>query len=191
MSIDKKKLNALFSSDIPINFDPIIIGQIRSAYGIFGWLKIISFSEKFNQIMSYKPWFVQLFLCWYSVYVEYWKNHGSDCQFIVKIKQVSNREMAQIFNNHKIYIDVSQLPLLSCGEYYWKNIIKCQVISVSGYNFGVVTDLISTGSNDVLVVKTQRVSISSRVVLIPFLTTVVKYVDFLNRVIYVKWSIEF
>lgn len=96
--------------------------------------------------------------------------------------------------NCEIFIDASQLPDLNSGEYYWKDLLGCQVVTVSGYQLGQVINMIETGSNDVLVVKAnlKKDAFCIQERLIPFLEgQVIKHVDIAVRIIKVDWDPSF
>jgi len=76
--------------------------------------------------------------------------------FLIKIKNINDRISAQKFVNVKIITEKHNLPVLKNNEYYWNDLINCQVISISGHYLGIVTHLIYTGSNDVLVIKNKK-----------------------------------
>ncbi|MBC8905605.1 16S rRNA processing protein RimM, partial [Klebsiella pneumoniae] len=66
----------------------------------------------------------------------------------------------------------------------------CKVVNTSGYEFGKVTDMMETGSNDVLVVKANlKDAFGIKERLIPFLDgQVIKKVDLATRTIEVDWD---
>ncbi len=72
---------------------------------------------------------------------------------IIKLKGVDDRDAANLLTNCEIVVDSSQLPQLEEGDYYWKDLMGCQVVTTEGYDLGKVVDMMETGSNDVLVIK--------------------------------------
>ena len=54
-----------------------------------------------------------------------------------------------------IGVSPEQLPSLPEGEYYWRDLIGCRVVTTKGYELGEVSELMETGSNDVLVVQAK------------------------------------
>jgi 16S rRNA processing protein RimM len=111
----------------------------------------------------------------------------------VKLEGVNDRNKAALFTNYDIIVKSARLPQLDYGEYYWKDIIGCQVVNhTCGYNMGNIIELMETGSNDVMVVRANsedRFSIKER--LIPFIDTVVKKVDLHNRILDIDWDPTF
>ncbi|UDG79649.1 ribosome maturation factor RimM [Candidatus Steffania adelgidicola] len=176
---------------ILVPVEPLVVGKIGSVYGIYGWLRVFSFTEKSEQILDYQPWFIKRGSKWYPIELECWKRQNQD--LIIKVTGIQHREAAMPLTNFEIIIDSIQLPNLDSGEYYWKNLLGCQVITVNGYPLGEVMDLMATGANDVLIVKTNcKYTCNAQEHLIPFLNEhVVKKVDLMTKIIEVDWDPNF
>lgn len=171
--------------------EPVVIGKIGSTYGIHGWLRVFSFTEEVESIFYYQPWFIKIVGEWQPIWLERWKYHNQN--ILIKVKDIEDREASTLLTNYEIVINASQLPNLDSGEYYWKDLLGCQVITVGGYQLGEVINLIETGSNDVLVVKSnQKDAFSIKERLIQFLYgQVIKHVDLISHVIEVDWDPDF
>ena len=128
---------------------------------------------------------------WQPTELENWRHHNHE--IIVKLKGVDDREAAQILANVEIGVDLSVFPELEEGDYYWHDLIGCSVVNLEGYTMGVVTELMETGSNDVLVVKANtKDAFGKQERLIPFLyEQVVKRVDLTTKTIEVDWDAGF
>ncbi len=167
------------------------MGKLGSTYGIRGWLRIFSSTSDAASIFDYQPWFIQRSGQWQQIELEDWKHHNQN--LIVKVKTVDDRESAKLLNNLNIFVDATHLPPLGAGEYYWKDLIGCQVVTISGYGLGKVVDMMETGSNDVMVVKAalkDRFGIQER--LLPFLEDqVIKKIDLTAKRIEVDWDPDF
>ncbi|WP_437609132.1 ribosome maturation factor RimM [Erwinia sp. V71] len=167
---------------------PLILGKMGSAYGIRGWLKVFSSTEDAESIFDYQPWFIQRAGQWQLIELEGWKHHNQD--MIIKVKGIDDRDAAGLLTNCEIVVDSEQLPELDAGDYYWKDLIGCQVVTTKGYELGKVTELMETGSNDVLVVKANlKDAFGAKERLIPFLDEqVIKNVDLTTGTIEVDWD---
>ncbi len=167
---------------------PIVLGKIGAAYGIRGWLKVFSSTENTESIFDYQPWFIKPAGKWQPVELESWKRHNQD--IIIKVKGVDDRDAAALLTHCEIIVDSDRLPVLEEGDYYWKDLIGCQVISTKGYELGKVTDMMETGSNDVLVVRANlKDAFGIKERLIPFLEgQVIRKVDPATRSIEVDWD---
>lgn len=171
--------------------DLVVLGKLGAVYGINGWLKVNSYTENPEGIFSYKPWQIQSQGQWRQVKITSWKRHSNG--LIVKLEDVNDRDQAQLLVNAEIAVSQSLLPQLDDGEFYWKDLLGMTVVNEAGYDFGVVDDLMETGSNDVLVVKANKTdAFGQKERLIPFLTdSVVKNVDHTQRRIIVDWDPAF
>ncbi|MBC8944351.1 MULTISPECIES: ribosome maturation factor RimM [Xenorhabdus] len=168
--------------------DPIVLGKLGSAYGIRGWLRVFSSTEQAEDIFEYQPWFIQRAGQWQHIELETWKYHNQD--MIIKIKGVDDREAANLLTNCELVVDSSKLPKLEAGDYYWKDLMGCQVINTAGYNLGTVQDMMETGSNDVMVIKANlKDAFGIKERLVPFLDgQVIKKVDLATKTIEVDWD---
>lgn len=165
-----------------------VVGKLGSTYGIRGWLRVYSSTEQAESIFDYQPWFLKIKEQWLPTELENWRHHNHD--LIVKLKNIDDREAAQILTNVEIGVDLSVFPRLEEGDYYWHDLIGCNVINLEGYAMGVVTEMMETGSNDVLVVQANsKDAFNKPERLIPFLfKQVVKRVDLTTKTIEVDWD---
>ncbi|CAK9885778.1 MAG: Ribosome maturation factor RimM [Candidatus Erwinia impunctatus] len=168
--------------------NPLIIGKMGAAYGIRGWLKVFSSTEIAESIFDYQPWFIQRAGKWQHIELESWKRHNQD--MIIKVNNIDDRDTATLLTNCEIVVDAMQLPELEGDDYYWKDLIGCQVLTLQGYDLGQVTELMETGSNDVLVVKANlKDAFGAQERLIPFLDgQVISNVDLPTGKIIVDWD---
>lgn len=167
------------------------VGKLGSTYGIRGWLRVYSSTEQAESIFDYQPWFLKIKGQWQTTELENWRYHNHD--FLVKLKGIDDRESAQTLANIEIGVDLSVFPELEEGDYYWHDLIGCQVINLKGYNMGEVIELMETGSNDVLVVRaSEKDAYAKQERLIPYLDEqVVKRVDLSTKTITVDWDADF
>ena len=120
-----------------------IVGKLGSTYGIRGWLRIYSSTEQAESIFDYQPWFLNIKGQWQTVELESWRYHSQD--LIVKLKNIDDRDAAQALTNIEIGVSADNFPELEEG-YYWHDLIGCQVLNLQGYQLGVVSDMMETGS---------------------------------------------
>ena len=167
-----------------------VVGKLGSTYGIRGWLRVYSSTEEAESIFDYQPWFLKIKNQWQPTEIESWKHHNND--LIIKLKGVDDRETAQTLANIEIGVDLNQLPELEEGDYYWHDLIGCQVINLAGYDMGTVAEIMETGSNDVLVIRANlKDAFGKQERLIPYIDTVVKRVDLTTKTIEVDWDAGF
>ena len=170
---------------------PVVIGRLGAVYGIKGWLKVHSFTDDAERIFEYAPWLIQQGGTWREIQISGWKRHNNG--LVCKLDGVDLREDAQALAGVDIGVMPQHLPDLPEGEYYWSDLIGCQVANLNGYQMGEVTELMETGSNDVLVVKAKlNDAYGMKEQLIPYLEgQVIKKVDLASRSIEVDWDPDF
>ena len=166
----------------------IVMGKLGSTYGIRGWLKVFSYTDNAESIFDYSPWYLNQKGKWVEYKVESWKRHGQG--YVCKLAGLDVREDAQLMTNFEIAIDPASLPELSEDEFYWCELFGMQVFTTNGYDLGEVTDLLETGSNDVLVIKANlKDAFGQKERLVPYLEEqVIKKVDREARRIEVDWD---
>ncbi len=171
----------------------ITVGRLGAPYGVKGWLKLQSFTQPADNIVSYQPWYLKTRTGVAPMAVAELKPHADG--LVVKIEGVDDREAASALTHGEIQVDAGQLPDLEAGDYYWHQLEGLKVISC--YNgaelvLGVVNRLVETGANDVLVVKASKDSIDKRERWLPYQPgEVVKAVDLAAATLLVDWDPEF
>ncbi|AEY00697.1 16S rRNA-processing protein RimM [Oceanimonas sp. GK1] len=171
--------------------EPVIVGRLGAVYGIKGWLKVNSFTEQPDGIFDYQPWLIKDGKGWREIQVTGWKRHNKS--LICKLADIDQREDAQALTGADIAVSAEALPSLPADEFYWRDLVGCRVSNTQGYDLGVVSQLMETGSNDVLVVKANaNDAFGQRERLIPFLEQqVIKSVNIQDRIIEVEWDPDF
>lgn len=166
----------------------ITLGKVGAVYGIKGWLRIHSFTDEPDAILDYFPWSLKLGNNTRTVDVTDWRKHNKG--LIVKVDGIDDRDDAQALVGSEILTNESALPELSQGDYYWRDLIGMAVVTTKGYDLGVVSDMLETGANDVLVVKANlNDGFSKKERLIPYLLEqVVESVSIENKQICVDWD---
>ncbi|MCZ4295282.1 ribosome maturation factor RimM [Vibrio sinaloensis] len=168
--------------------EKIVVGKFGATYGIRGWLKVFSYTDNTESIFDYTPWFIKQGEKWVEHKVESWKRHNKG--LVVKLEGLDVREDAQLMTNFEISIDPAVLPELPSDEFYWRDLIGMQVVTDKGYDLGIVSDMLETGSNDVLVIKANlKDAFGQKERLIPFLEEqVIKHIDREAQRIEVDWD---
>jgi len=171
--------------------DLVVLGKFGAVYGINGWLKVVAYTDIPEGIFDYTPWQIKLQGNWLPVQVASWKRHSNG--LIAKLDGISDRDIAQRYVNAEIAVTAQTLPSLEDGDYYWKDLMGLAVVNEAGYHLGEVSDMMETGSNDVIVVKANRTdAFGKKERLLPFLTdTVVKSVNLAEKRIIVDWDPAF
>ncbi|WP_019616160.1 ribosome maturation factor RimM [Psychromonas ossibalaenae] len=170
--------------------EPIVMGKFGAVHGIKGWLKVHSYTDDSESIFEYKPLLMKSKGLLQEVNITEWKRHSNG--FVAKIAGFDVREEAQALVGLELFVDPDKLPELE-EDFYWRDLIGCQVNTDKGYDLGVVTDMMETGSKDVLVVKANsNDAFGQKERLIPFIEEqVISNVDITGKLITVNWEPDF
>lgn len=129
----------------------IVVGRISGLYGVRGWVKVYSYTQPRASILNYSPWHLSMGGEWRAVTLENGRSHGKG--IVTKLEGCDDREAAAALMNTTVAIRRDQLPQAAPGEYYWADLQGLRVHNLAGVDLGVVSHLLETGANDVLVVK--------------------------------------
>jgi 16S rRNA processing protein RimM len=171
-------------------------GKITSAYGIKGWVKIHSYTEPPDSLFHYGHWLLEGNSPTHAttpIVFDQHKPHGKG--FVAHIKDIDDRTTAETLCRRTILVDASNLPPLPEGEYYWRDLIGLRVISHSDAEnpivLGVISDLMETGANDILVVSPCADSVDQRERLLPYVDAYVLHIDLAAGQMLVDWDPDF
>jgi len=160
----------------------ILIGKISSPHGIKGWVKVFSYMDPIENIISYKKWMIDCEEKQKIFSLEETRIQGK--KIIVKLEGIDDRNSAETLNNKEIAVSRSCLPILEKGTFYWDDLLDLTVMDEKGKKLGKVDSLFETGSNDVLVILNEN----KERFLVPFIVEeVVKKVDFVKKFIFIDW----
>lgn len=149
----------------------ILVASIGKPIGLKGVAKINSFTRPPENLFSYKRFYIDTNGEKEEISVSNFSKSGKNST--IKISNVNSIEEIEIYKNKDIFIESLELPSLEENEFYWKDLIGKKVKNSNDLFIGVVTEIIETGSNDVLVVTKDK-----KTELVPFIfDEVIKKVD--------------
>ena len=163
----------------------VTIARVGAPHGVFGQLKLHLFLDDPNTIYDFKSTFMKLpnekQFKPFQAFVISEKGH----QFYIQFPPITDRDQARIYTHAELAVERNALPALSEGEFYWDDLVGCEVINQAGINFGVVMSFLETGAHDVMVLKNE----AGKEVLIPYvMPNIVTQVDVVRRIIEVNWE---
>ena len=110
-----------------------------------------------------------------EVVVQSYRNHKNF--LLVKFEGIDSVEEAEKFKNLQIKIDSDEVGELEENEFYFHEIIGCQVFDENDRNLGEIIDILTPGANDVWVIKGEN----GKEILIPYIEDVVKKIDITSK----------
>lgn len=173
------------------NESPVIVGEITGVFGVKGWVKVFSHTEPRLNIVKYNPWLLKQGKDWQSQVISQGKAQGKT--IVAQLEGVDSREKAHALIGTKIAILPNQLASLPENEYYWRELEGLSVVNLLGAEIGIVSHLIETGANDVMVVKLpKQAGQKAKEMMIPYIPDqVIKRIDLDEKVIEVEWDDDY
>jgi 16S rRNA processing protein RimM len=90
----------------------------------------------------------------------------------VLLKGVADADAAEAMRGSAVFVMAADLPPLKQGEFYYFQLAQAEVMLTDGSRLGTIEDIISTGANDIWVVRDGE-----REVLVPVISDVVKEIN--------------
>ena len=184
--------------------DAIEVGRVQGAWGVKGWLKVLTHSSDPAALFESKAWFLQepearfrpgfvAFSGTVSIVIDEAKSHSGSV--VVKLAGIDDRTAAEALRGARIFLPRSSFPAAEKDEYYWVDLIGLNVVNREGIALGCVRDLMATGPNSVLCVEYQAVqedgSSKADERMIPFVSAYVDSVDIAGKLITVDWQPDY
>lgn len=180
-----------------------VLGRIGAAYGVKGWVRLISFTDPVDNILNFRQFYLAPPAVAGSpaiasagmetldvIEVDEGRIHGKD--LIGHIHGCDDREAARRYTGRELLVATATLPDLDEDEFYWYQLEGLQVINLQDENLGTVHHLMETGANDVLVVRPTKDSLDDLERLIPWIREqVVKQVDLAAKTLRVDWEKDY
>ena len=110
-----------------------------------------------------------------EVVVQSYRNHKNF--LLVKFEGIDSVEEAEKLKNLQIKINSDEVGELEENEFYFHQIIGCEVFDENDKNLGEIIDILTPGANDVWVIKGEN----GREILIPYIEDVVKKIDITSK----------
>lgn len=165
--------------------DLVVMGFVRGAFGVRGWVKIQADTEHADSLFDYPQW-------WLKQKNGEWKSFTFEDgavqpkALVVKFEGVDDRDVAEAMRGMQIGIPRADLPTPPDDEFYWVDLLGLEVVNRDNVVLGKVHNLLETGANDVLVVRGDA---EER--LIPFVSDYIVDVDLAAKRITVDWGLDY
>ncbi len=152
------------------------VGTIVNTHGIRGEVKILAITdfadERFKKgaelQVETKDGFVPFKVQSSRLHKNMW---------LVLFEGVNNINDIEKYKTHDVYVYGAARETLGDDEYYYDEIIDSRVFDLDGNDIGVVSEIMTTGANDVWVVQRP----GQKDALIPMIDDVIKNVDVDNK----------
>ncbi|HEX4842948.1 MAG TPA: ribosome maturation factor RimM [Limnobacter sp.] len=189
--------------------DLVELGRIGEPYGLKGWVNVLPSSEDPVVLLKAREWWISRLpaasggaaarvaarprldqLTFESFRILQVKTHAD--RLVAHLEGVEHRELAATFKGCRVHVSRARFPAPADGEYYWVDLVGCQVSNPQGHELGVVSQVVDHGAHPILVVKTpSQANVPGGECLIPFVEAYVLKVDVLARQIVADWQLDY
>jgi len=174
---------------LPSRDDLIQVGHVHTAYGIKGWVWVMSRTDPITNVFSYGPWYLDRSGTLAPVELAGHRVQGKG--LIAQFAGCEDRNAADLLVGATIWVPKSALQTQADDEYFWSDLIGMRVVTEQGVLLGCVDDMMETGANDVIVVQGCEGSIDQQERLLPWVDQVVIAIDREAKCITVDWDPTF
>ncbi|WAA10692.1 ribosome maturation factor RimM [Fervidibacillus albus] len=159
------------------------VGKIVNTHGIRGEVRVISVTD-FPEERYKKGSKLYLFLSEnrppFELEVNSWRKHKNfDLLTFVGYSSINDVEP---FKGGILKVSEKELSPLSDGEYYFHEIIGCNIVTTDDRQIGVVTKILTPGANDVWVVKSK----DGKEFYIPYIDDIVKEIVVEEKIVRIE-----
>ncbi|MDD6214274.1 MAG: ribosome maturation factor RimM [Firmicutes bacterium] len=156
------------------------VGKIINTHGLRGEVKIVTWTDMPHDFEKLDYVFAKMRGKEEKLDIKNVKYQQNN--IIVKFAQIDSIEQAEKYKNAVLSASREQLGELPEGVYYIADLIDCEVFDEHNSLIGILTDIFSTGSNDVYDIKRS----GRNNLLVPIIDGVLTKVDTENKKIYIN-----
>ncbi|MCG8591815.1 MAG: ribosome maturation factor RimM [Proteobacteria bacterium] len=135
--------------------DRVALGRIAGAHGVRGQLRVRILGDgPDNLLAAEKVWLrAEDETTAAPVYAVVASGSGRAGEVRLTLEGVDDRDAAESLRGRLVEVPTANLPALGDDQFYWHELLGCQVEDTSGRELGIVEDLWDTGAHDLLVVR--------------------------------------
>lgn len=162
--------------------DLIEVGRVVDAWGVQGWVKIEPFNDPADSVLR------RVRRCWIDglrlVTLDKARVHGA--LILARPRGFEDRDQALSLKGQVLQVSRADFPASAEDEFYWVDLVGCQVINAQAFDFGRVAAVEDFGAHPLLRVQGEH---GER--LIPFVGQWVLSVDLAARRVLVDWQPDY
>ncbi len=127
----------------------ILIGEIATAHGIKGFVKLRSFAED-ETLLEHQPLFTDEEA---DKTISIKLKNALKGDWVAEVKGVADRNEAERLRGTKLYINREDLPEADDGEYYIEDMKGMKIVDGQGKEIGTLLAVENFGASDLLDIK--------------------------------------
>lgn len=166
------------------------LGRIVDAYGLKGWVKVNPSSAD-SVLVKLKIWWLEQPEGQFRA-VELAKSRLHGPTVVAQPVGFEDRNQAEALKGARVWASRSEFPKTLTDEFYWVDLVGCDVFDPDGQGLGRVVGLQDHGAHPILEIQqVGDMAQATETKLLPFVASIVTQVDLLARKIHVEWRADF
>ena len=152
----------------------IVIGKIIAPHGVRGEFRLMPLTENPERYLEMKTLLLENGKEFTITSARFHKN-----MVLIKTEEITSMDEVELLRGQNVVFNTEYLPPLEQGRFYVADLIGFAVVTLENEDVGKLSDVITTGSNDVFVVKNAV----GKEIMIPAIDTHIKEIDTKSRTI--------
>ncbi|UFS57099.1 ribosome maturation factor RimM [Comamonadaceae bacterium M7527] len=181
--------------------DGVALGRLQGAWGVKGWSKLLPYSADADVLLGAKTWYLQAPTGRYAkgfeafegcvrIAVDQCKPHSD--ALVVHFEGIDDRDQVHALRGAEVWVSRAEFPkVASDDEFYWVDLIGCEVVNRQGEVLGRVQEMLSTGPQAVLCITQTPTDDPKLQRLIPFVAQYIDAVSLSDQRITVDWLADY
>lgn len=170
----------------PVDARVVVLGKIRSAVGLAGWVKIESYTDPSTNILEYRTWQLRDGTNWRAAKVMNGRRSGQGLQ--VQLAEVTDRNTAELLRNTDIGVFRHELPAPRAGEYYWDDLLGLTGYTTKDECLGQLDHFLTTPAHPLMVFVGSDGARTEHMV--PVAKGRILEVNFVERTMRLDWTLD-
>lgn len=174
--------------------DLLEVGHVLDAWGIRGWIKVAPDASEPAALLAAAVWWLQAPQRAGApqrrrLARRLARRHGPS--IVALLDGVAERKDAEQLKGWTILVRREDFPAAEGDEFYWADLIGCEVVDLDGAPLGQVVGLLDSGAQSVLRLRRPQAAQDTPERLIPFVDAYVREVDLAGRRIVADWQADY
>ena len=166
----------------------VVLGKIRSAVGLAGWVKVESFTEPADNILKYRTWQLRNPMGWRPLRLKSSRWSGRELQ--IQFDGVADRDAAELLRNTEVGVFRHELPPPPAGEYYREDLLGLMAFTPQGVRLGRLDHYLDSPAHAFMVLLDRNDPQAQMENLVPLTKGRVQSVDFAEGTMVLDWTLD-
>ncbi len=165
----------------------VVLGRIRAAVGLAGWVKVESFTDPADNLLKYRTWQLRTPTGWRPVRLNSSRWSGRELQ--VQFVDVAERNAADLLRNTDVAVFRHEMPAPKPGEYYREDLLGLTAFTPKGETLGRLDHYLDSAAHPYMVLldRNDQGNVEN---LVPLTKGRVQSVDFEQGTMVVDWTLD-